>query len=357
MKKYNLACLLMVLVSLSIAACQEKRGSETEPAAPIATLGPPTITTQTETQPVPTEPTAAPGEPACFQSYIAPIAFMPDSSRILIRAEQGVQIYNLEIMEEESLLESPTRLNSPAVALSPDGERLAWALEDFSIQLIRLSDQEVLQTLSGHTAPVTELRFSPAGDRLYSASHDGWVRAWNMAGELVNAFQPGGGEILGLGISADGRTLATVSFDGPVKLWDAEGGQEVAELGGTGGYDTSEVAFSPDGRFVAADLATGLSVWQVGERALFWGGVNSMAFAFSPQGDILAYADIDENNDIILVSADGKETLNRLNGQKGPVFELVFSADGSFLAAGGVEIRIWRVEEGQLFLIGKSECP
>jgi WD40 repeat protein len=248
-------------------------------------------------------------------------------------------------------------LDRPNAALSPDGKTLAWALEDNTIQLVRVADEKVLHTLVGHSGPITRLRFSPAGDRLFSAADDGWVRVWNMDGVQVNAFQPGG-EVLGIGLSADGATLATIPSDGPVKLWDTKDFQTSTELGGTGGYNTSDVAFSPDGHFVAADLATGLSVWDAANRTLLWSGVNSMAFAFSPLGNLLAYADVDTNNKIILVSPDGKQKVNALTGHQGTVWKLIFSPDGSLLAsADDLEIRIWRVEDGRLLYIGKSACP
>jgi WD40 repeat protein len=108
-----------------------------------------------------------------------------------------------------------------AAALSPDGETLAWSLEDNTIQLVRVTDQKVLHTLAGHTDMVTKLRFSPESDELVSASHDGWVRVWDMQGEEVRSFQPPN-EVLGIGISADGSMLATVPFDGPVTLWNLD---------------------------------------------------------------------------------------------------------------------------------------
>jgi WD40 repeat protein len=291
---------------------------------------------------------------------------MPDGDRILVRAENGVQIFNLQTMEEEAFLEAPTNLNMPAVALSPDGEILAWALEDLSIQLIRLPDKELLHTLTGHTDIIGKLRFSPDGDRLVSASHDTWVRIWNMDGNEVHAFQPTGAgdfpnEVLGMGISPDGTMLATIPFDGPVKIWDLEDYQLIRELGAFGGYDTSDIAFSPDGQFVAADTANGLFLWRTSDGTELLGGnpgTNSMAMAFSPDGRFLAYSEIGEKFDVVLSSPDGSKEIRRLEGHPSPVWELFFSPDSSLLlSADGVEIRIWRVEDGQLLVVGKSACP
>jgi WD40 repeat protein len=305
-------------------------------------------------------------EPPCFVTGFSPITFMPDGDRILVRAENGVQIFNLQTMEEEEFLAAPTNLNYPAVALSPDGEVLAWALEDFSIQMIRISDKKLLHTLTGHTDLVGKLSFSPNGDRLFSASHDTWVRIWDMEGNLVHAFQPTGAldwpnEVLGIGISPDGTMLASIPFDGPVKLWGLEDYKLVRELGGSGGYDTSDIAFSPDGMLVAADTATGLFLWKTSDGTELLGGnpgINSMAAAFSPDGRFLAYGEIGEKFDVVLSSPDGTEKIRTLEGHPGPVGILFFSPDSSLLLSSDwVETRIWQVEDGQLMYVGKSTCP
>ena len=289
-------------------------------------------------------------------------AFMPDSERILVRTGTGIQIFNLMTLEEDRFIKAPK--NILTAAISPDGQTLAWSLEDNSLQLVRVSDQKILSTMQGHTDIVFKLRFSPSGDRLYSASHDTWVRIWDINGEEVGAFQPTGAddlpsEVLGIGISPDGTQLASIPFDGPVKLWDINEKKQAAVLGGSGGFDTSDAVFSPDGQYVAADLATGLYLWSYLDGTPLWDDLkNSMAVSFSPDGRFLAYSNIGENNDIILSSPDGAQTIRVLSGHQGPVWELVFSPDSSLLAStDGMELRIWNAEDGELLYVGKAACP
>lgn len=299
----------------------------------------------------------------CFVTGFSPIAFLPDGYRILGRTENGVQIFNLQTMVEDKFLEAPTGSILPAVALSPDGEVLAWALEDFSIQLIRISDKKLLHTLTGHTDIIGKLSFSPDGTRLVSASHDTWVRVWDLEGNLIDAFQPPGAlafpnEVLGIGISPDGTLLATIPFDGPVKLWDLRDYRLVHELGSTGGYDTSDISFSSDGQLVASDTATGLFLWDTSDGTeLLSGnpGINSTAVTFSPDGRFLAYGD---ECHVVLSSPDGSQKIRTLIGHPAPIGILFFSPDGSLLLSSDwVETRIWRVEDGQLLYVGKSACP
>ncbi len=291
----------------------------------------------------------------CFTAEeLIPFAFSPDAAKLFVRARSGVEIFDLASGTQDAFIRSA--LEVVTAALSPDGQVLAWSLNDNTIQLVRISDQKVLHSLSGHTDMVTKLRFTPNGDFLVSASHDNWVRVWNLEGEVLHSFQIGA---LGIGISPDGSMLATVPFDGPVVLWDLSTGEKIKELGGYGGFDTSDAEFSPDGQYLATDLANGLYLWQISAGSPLWNDLkNSMAVAFSPDGRYLAYSDVEDGNKIILDSPNGARVIRTLEGMQAPVWELFFSPDTSLLAAtDSREIHVWRVEDGALLFIGKTTCP
>ena len=323
----------------------------TPPVQELATPSP-SVESASRTEPVETSVSAV-----CFTpSDILPFDFTPDSKSILVRGRAGVQIFDLDTLKEKSFLHAPQNIQT--AALSPDGETLAWSLEDNTIQLVRVADQEVLHTLSGHTDVVTKLRFTPQGDELVSASHDYSVRVWNLQGEELRSFQPPG-EVLGIGISPDGSMLATVPFDGPVALWHLDTLEKIKDLGGSGGYDTSDAEFSMDGQYLAADTATSLYLWKISDGEQVWNDVkNSMAVDFSPDGRYLAYADMDDGSQVFLSTADGSEIVHELVGHQGPVWEMFFSPDSKLLVStDGLDIRIWHVEDGTLQYIGKAECP
>ena len=294
--------------------------------------------------------------PICFTpADIHAFAFTPDNKSILVRGIGMVQIFNLEALGETGYLPGPK--NIITATLSPDGSILAWSLDDNTIQLVRISDEKVLLALSGHTDMVTKLRFSPDGNLLVSASHDHSVKVWNLQGEQLHTIQAG--DALGIGISPDGSMLATVPFDGPVMLWDPDTGEKIKDLGGYGGYDTSDAEFSLDEQYLVVDLASGIYMWRIADGSLVWNSINnSMAVTFSPDGKYLAYSDIDNSNKVYLTSPDDMQVIRTLEGMQSPVWELFFSPNGSLLAAtDGIEIRIWRAEDGALLYIGKPTCP
>ena len=283
---------------------------------------------------------------------------MPDSARIVIKELSGVKIFNLETMEE-GFLQTPL-LPGP-IALSPDGETLSWALEDYTIQLVHFTDGKLLHTLEGHFLPITKLRFSPSGDRLFSASIDTWVHTWNLDGELVDSFEPTGAnnlpnEIQGIGISPDEKMLGSVPFDGPARVWNLADKKEIINLGGTGGDVTSDFAFSSNGQFAAADQAGRLSVWRTSDWKKLWPEFLSMAFAFSPNGRFLAYHDSDDSNVYLQSLAETEEILD-VEGSQAFIYDLFFSPDGTLLVSAGAGIQIWEVETGRLLYVGKEACP
>ena len=377
---------LIVFLAGLLPACQAQPVvNPTTPAVLLETTQP-TKTAMIEAAPTKTAPTASPTvemvstltrppaptpspspvpveSPACFVAYPVPVAFFPDGKRILLRGDAAVQVFNLETMQVEDLIENESKAPLIAVAMSPDGETLAWSFEDFSFQIIRIADKKVLATVQGHTNRVGKLLFSPDGERLYSASHDTWLKAWDLQGNEVGAFQPTGAddfpnEVAGLGISVDGSMLATLPYNGPVKLWSLPDFTLIRALGANGGYDYNDASFSPDGSLVAADTVNGLFLWETSTGKELLGGnpgINSAAVTYSPDGRYLAYSLVEQSYDIVLALPDGSQIVRTLPGNELPVWKMIFSPDGSLLVSGGMETHVWRVKDGTLLAVGKSD--
>ncbi len=70
------------------------------------------------------------------------------------------------------------------------------------------------------------------------------------------------GGVFSLALSTDGRTLASGSIDGTVKLWDPTGLRDVLTLP-VGKAEVKCVAFSPDGKTLAGIATDGkVRVWR-----------------------------------------------------------------------------------------------
>src|SRR5262249_27244305 len=115
-----------------------------------------------------------------------------------------------------------------AVAFSPDGQHLATASLDDTIQLWDVATGRRRDALRCQALGAHALAFAPDGQALASTGCDGTVKIWDLRGGRVRATRRGYGH---LAFSPDGRTLAAQNCDGPgVKLWDATTMQERATL-------------------------------------------------------------------------------------------------------------------------------
>jgi len=141
-------------------------------------------------------------------------------------------------------------------AFDPTGRFLAWG-GDFGY--LRVVDLERLRKagpeasvvhLEGHTAEIHALDFSPAGDRLVSASGDGSARVWRVAdGAPVLKLDEHRLGAVAARFTPDGTRLLTASLDGVVRLWDTPV-EPAADLR-PGPDDVMYVAFRADRRVAA----------------------------------------------------------------------------------------------------------
>ncbi|WP_405685127.1 hypothetical protein OG204_12185 [Streptomyces sp. NBC_01387] len=201
-----------------------------------------------------------------------------------------------------------------ALALRPDGQVVATAGQDRTIQLWRTDDTEggepappsssdperagalveMNAPLGGHTDALADLVFSPDGSAL--ASSDGsTVRLWS----LPRAASTPGGTADRLAITQKGKTLVTGTEDSTgvhprlVRLWDLTAPRGPKPLGGSLvgniGKFTVPAAVSPDGRILGTlDKDSAIRLWNIADPAhpVPYG----VPFAGTGSGDSLDFA-------------------------------------------------------------------
>ena len=210
-----------------------------------------------------------------------------------------------------------------------------------------------IATFKGHANWILSMAFSPDGATLASVSSDGPVKLWDVGTRRnVATFSEGGASnfFVSVAFSPDGATLAYGSSRG-IELWDVATGENTATLRGNGA-----VAFSPDGAMLASmDFFAGLKLWDVATGANtailpdHTGTVQSVAF--SPDGATLASGAQDST--VKLWDVETGRNIATLEGHLNHVWSVAFSPDGATLASGSIDgtARLWDVATRQTIAI------
>ena len=153
-----------------------------------------------------------------------------------------------------------------------------------------------------HLGLVNCVAYSPSGKLLATGGDDWTVRLWEVeTGRPIRVLRTGG-RVTSVAFSPDGRCVAAgdsytrlAQVDYPVHVWNVETGEEVQTLRGVP-KGIQVVAFSPDGNLIAAGIGRltqkgGVAVWDLGSgKKLFWrdeGPGAIFAVAFAPDGQSL----------------------------------------------------------------------
>ena len=148
------------------------------------------------------------------------------------------------------------------VSVAPDGR---------TVNLVDTANQELLLSLTGHTAEISKINLSPNAAYLATADQSGIAIIWDLStGRRVATLTGHTGPIRYVVFSPDGRLMATGGDDGTTRLWDTSTWQQTFVLKSESGSIIS-VAFWPDtSRLVTATTAGKYTIWDpwTGEKVL-----------------------------------------------------------------------------------------
>jgi WD40 repeat protein len=227
-----------------------------------------------------------------------------------------------------------------------------------------LSKEPVLRIENGtHTAPIKKISVDAANRYFVTASDDKTVRVWELAtGRLLRILRPPiganhEGKVFAVAISPDGETIVAGGWgiirSNPIYVFDRSSGRLTYVIPGLEGV-ISHLAFSHDGRFLAAALgaSAGIRIYSTSNFALT--GMDS-----NYGGDVYG-ADFDGSGKLVTSAFDGFIRLYQLDqaGALRPVTRsnqiggrmphtVRFSPDGSRIAVGVYDVTRTVVLSGQ----------
>jgi uncharacterized protein (TIGR03067 family) len=317
---------------------------------------------------------------------VSTLAYSPDGKWLASGGgDQTVKIWDLATRQETLMLIGHVG-HVDAVAFSPEGKFLASLSQDGLVKVWETATwHETLNIKGARFGLVKGIAFSPDGKRLATASNDKLVKVWDLALRPVAAkkttpsIRPAAAPvrtheppvqppvvdlailtlkghaqmIMSVAHSPDGKQLASGSYDGTVKIWDAVTAKEIFTLNGHAGAVTS-VAYSPDGQ----QLATGshdksIKLWNTvngQEIPVLMGHTAAiLSVAFNPDGKRLASTSSDQTAKVWEI--EGSQELQTLKGDTQGILRVVFSPDGKQLASAGQHfkrtVQMWDATSGQ----------
>jgi WD40 repeat protein len=286
----------------------------------------------------------------------------------------------------------------PALAWSPDGQRLASGGHDKTIKIWDVAAQSEIRTLRGHTDEVLAVCWSRNGSRLASGGKDNTVRVWDVASgkesltlhghtspvtvvawrmndqqlASTDAFEKSEGaetKFWDLALGKEIRTLKATAltwspdggrFADNLGTVDASSGQRLLGLRGRTGlfladgymFGQGMMAWSPDGRWLAGRSGnTGITVYDAvtGEEARVFNGRRRLQFAWSPDGRHLAAGGHQGGGGSAITVWDTAPRTQALvlKGGAGDVWAVAWSPNSESLACVGATVEIWNAATGR----------
>ena len=255
------------------------------------------------------------------------IAFSSDGTMLASASQDGI----VKVLSQtgESLHEFDNLdVEISAIAFGPNNNTLALGDVSGQVKLWDFKDSNQVKAIGEHVSPVIDLAFHPNENILLAADANGVIKRRNLETQTTQQLQPQNdiNYITSVAFSRDGNTIAIASDDNTVRMLDAEGLQ-IATLSFQG--QDSPTLNEQEASNIFSDLA------------------------FSPAGDILAWANVDSR--VTLWTRDG-QLLTVLNGHRDNVTGVAFSADGRIIATSSNDgsLRLWN-REGELLNILDSD--
>lgn len=283
-----------------------------------------------------------------------------DGIRVAFLAtDRTVSVRDVESGEEVGRVQTPGRVD--ALAFGPDGRHLltgegdgAVRMWDYSrepgVEVIRAEPTDRMFGLAvldgGRSVAFTSATVAPAAARLGVRNRQDGSSAYLPLGpsDLAPAD---------LAVSPDELSLAVGMKDGSVQLWDWRGRKQRAVLLAGRTSPILRVAFTPDGRLMAAATDGGLWTWVLDrpdepcELLRHEGRLSGMAV--SPDGQAVAVCG--DGGDVAVVRPDTGEVVRVFQTGARQATAASFCPDGRWLAVGTFEptsIQVWDWRTGTL---------
>ena len=258
----------------------------------------------------------------------------------------SVDIYDTTTFAKVASLreDSESKLGSEVrtIGFSPDGQRLAISKRASDISIWDLSEQVIMERLSGSGA--SSLEFSPCGNLLAFGTRLQGAKLWNIIDKSRTVDLPVpeiSDSVLSITFSPDGKLLAAGTNRADVLLWNVADGSPVKQFMGHKSWVAS-VAFSPNGRHLVSGCDDGMRLWNLDVQVNTTNATPSSSLSASEETSIVPWT-----REALSTSVWVKETRSRVISlcDQGSVVSVCWSQDGKWIISGDDAGRIQFYDE------------
>jgi len=285
----------------------------------------------------------------CHLTPVRCVVFSKTGDYMATGCYNSVDIYNTTTFAKVASLREESHSNIGGnevrtLSFSPDGQRLAIGKQTSDVTIWNLSEQVIIERLSGSGAGLVQnLEFSPCGNLLASGTCRHGAKLWNIIDKSrtvdLTMLEISDSEIqvLSITFSPDGKLLAAGADPGHVLLWNTADGSPVKQFIGHG---VKSVAFSPNGRHLVSGGIYGIRLWNLDVPVNPANATPSSTLSASEETSVVPWT-----REAMSMSVWVKETRHRVIGDQGGVVSVCWSPDGKWLISGDEAGRVQFYDE------------
>lgn len=290
------------------------------------------------------------------QAKTAPdsIVYYPNSEQPQVMAEiKGNTIVLTNTQTQQpigTLLNAQTKLVS-CIAFSPNGRFIVSGYQDATLILWDVATFKMIGVpRTGHRGIIHSVAFSPSGEFIISASVDQTLRLWSIyspdAFRVIEEHLPGAEGVV---FSLDGKYIIARDTNKTLRQWSVNAQPLIGAPFQKSSRRANSLAFDQKGALMVAGGSDGiLYVYSVESKTLvglFKGDKGPIySVAFSPDGTSIVSGGLDRTLCMWNIFSG---VTREFKGHEGPIYSVAFSPDGKRIVSGSSNtLRMWDITSG-----------